>query len=122
MLPGQLPRSIDRILEGDLCDRCKPGDRVRVSTAPPEQGQLVGMFRTLLLANALRGLTAELRTTPSRARTSRTSAPSPAPRTPASSPCPRALHLRRPREGRPLLMLLGGSEKNLANGTHLRGT
>ena len=34
---GQLPRAIDVILDNDLVDQCKPGDRV----------QIVGMYRCL---------------------------------------------------------------------------
>jgi DNA replication licensing factor MCM3 len=53
---GQLPRSIDVILEHDLCDRIKPGDRVLCvgvyrSLPSSNNGQTTGIFRTVLIVN-----------------------------------------------------------------------
>ncbi|CAD5227406.1 unnamed protein product [Bursaphelenchus okinawaensis] len=54
--PGQLPRSVDVIADGDLADSCKPGDRIRVvglfRVLPnKQQGASSGNFRTILIAN-----------------------------------------------------------------------
>ena len=53
---GQLPRSVDVILEGDLVDRVKPGDRVRMigiyrALAGTSSGQTSGIFRTVIIGN-----------------------------------------------------------------------
>ena len=59
---GQLPRSADVIVEQDLVDKVKPGDRVQIVASfralPGKQnGYTSGTFRTILLANniVLRG-------------------------------------------------------------------
>jgi len=53
---GQLPRSCDVIIEHDLVDKVKPGDRVQIVASfralPGKQGGYTsGTFRTVLLAN-----------------------------------------------------------------------
>ncbi|KAK0672753.1 putative DNA replication licensing factor mcm3 [Cercophora samala] len=130
---GQLPRGVDVILDDDLVDKVKPGDRV----------QLVGIFRTLgnrntnhnsalfktvLLANNVLLLstksgggiaTAAITDTDIRninkiAKKSRVFellSQSLAPSIFGHDYIKKAI----------LLMLLGGMEKNLENGTHLRG-
>ena len=54
---GQLPRSVEVLLEHDLVDKVKPGDRVQCvgvyrALAPISQGaNTSGVFRTLMLCN-----------------------------------------------------------------------
>jgi DNA replication licensing factor MCM3 len=53
---GQLPRSVDIILEHDLVDKVKPGDRILATgiyrALPTSQnGQTTGIFKTLLMCN-----------------------------------------------------------------------
>jgi DNA replication licensing factor MCM3 len=53
---GQLPRSCDVIVENDLVDRCKPGDRVRIiGIYRPVGGKAAvansAVFRTVLISN-----------------------------------------------------------------------
>lgn len=54
--PGQLPRVVDVILEHDLVDQCKPGDRVQVVGSfrclPNKQGNFSNcIFRTVVVGN-----------------------------------------------------------------------
>ncbi|GBG29215.1 DNA replication licensing factor MCM3 [Hondaea fermentalgiana] len=124
---GQLPRSVDVILDHDLVDRCKPGDRVKV----------VGVFRAIplgtgvgqsylskLVANSVQTIgdevqgitmtTGDLQNIRELAQDrnvfqvlSRSLAPS--------------IYGHEFIKKSLLLLLLGGMEKNLENGTHLRG-
>lgn len=53
---GQLPRSVDVILEHDLVDRVKPGDRILCvgvyrSLPSSANGQTTGVFKTVLICN-----------------------------------------------------------------------
>ncbi|XP_010481469.1 PREDICTED: DNA replication licensing factor MCM3 isoform X1 [Camelina sativa] len=127
--PGQLPRSVDVIAEDDLVDSCKPGDRVAIfgiykALPGKSKGSVNGVFRTILIANNIALLNKE-----------------------ANAPIyqPRDLQYIKKIAGRDdafdllarslapsiyghtwikkavVLLMLGGVEKNLKNGTHLRG-
>ena len=130
---GQLPRSVDVIMDDDLVDRVKPGDRI----------QLVGIYRTLGNRNASSGSSAfrtlimannvillstksgggiaqatitdtDIRNINKLSKSKRVFdllSQSLAPSIYGHDYIKRAI----------LLMLLGGMEKNLDNGTHLRG-
>ena len=127
---GQLPRSVEVVLDADLVDLVKPGDRISVvgvyrALASKTNNTTSGVFRTLIVATNLRKLGKEagqLRLTDSDIDAIRKVARedgdilsllsrSVAPSIYGHERVKRAL----------LLVLLGGIEKNLPNGTHLRG-
>lgn len=125
---GQLPRSVDVICDDDLVDRCKPGDRVQIvgnfRCLPGKQnGYTTGTFRTVLIANNISQLNKETEMVLTREEItlckklaknnnifellSKSLAPS--------------IHGHEYVKKAILCLLLGGSEKNLPNGTRLRG-
>ena len=125
---GFLPRSIDVVLEEDLIDKVKPGDRVEVvgyyKSLSTGISQSLGVFKTVILANDVYTLinddsTEEIK--PEDIKNIRelskqqdlieTLSGSLAPSISGHAHVKKAI----------LLMLLGGAEKNLDNGTHLRG-
>ncbi|KAL9083329.1 MAG: hypothetical protein Q9159_005836 [Coniocarpon cinnabarinum] len=130
---GQLPRSVDVLLDDDLVDRVKPGDRIQlVGTyrALGNRGASGGSstFRTLILANNIILLSSKsgggiaqstitdtdirnINKVSKQKRVFDLLAQSLAPSIYGHDYIKKAI----------LLMLLGGMEKNLANGTHLRG-
>jgi len=125
--PGQLPRSIEVLLEGDLVDQCKPGDRVALSgihRALPSKGSTTGMFATVVLGNNLRHFSKELTQGAFHeqdiANIKRLGKRPDAIGLMATSLAP-SIFGHNFEKTALLLMLLGGCEKNLANGTHLRG-
>ncbi|KAG8959874.1 MCM DNA helicase complex subunit [Tulasnella sp. 419] len=126
---GRLPRSIDVILDDDLVDSCKPGDRVQLVGVFKSMGAGgSGGFRTLMVANNVVLLSSKAGAV--QAHT---------PLTPGDIRNINKLSKRKDIfqllslslapsiyghdyiKKAILLLLLGGVEKNLANGTHLRG-
>ena len=128
---GLLPSSIDVVLDDDLVDSCKPGDRVSIvgiyRALPSKSGaEGSGVFKSVLIANYVKQMTAggsvgvveltkedtaNIRKTARRPDCFELLARSIAPSIYGHSIIKEAL----------LLLLLGGVEKNLPNGTHIRG-
>ncbi|KAL9595489.1 MAG: hypothetical protein Q9219_006418 [cf. Caloplaca sp. 3 TL-2023] len=130
---GQLPRGVDVIMDDDLVDRCKPGDRIQLvgiyrSLGNRNAGQGSATFRTLILANNVIMLSSKSGGGIAQATITDTDirninkvskkknifellSQSLAPSIYGHDHIKKAI----------LLMLLGGMEKNLDNGTHLRG-
>ena len=125
---GQLPRSVDIVCDDDLVDQCKPGDRVQIvgnyRCMPAKYGGYTnGIFRTILIANHVSLLSKESTANVSRDEINvikklakrkdifdllaKSLAPS--------------IHGHEFVKKAILCLLLGGVEKNLANGTRLRG-
>jgi DNA replication licensing factor MCM3 len=130
---GQLPRGVDVILDDDLVDKCKPGDRVQLvgiyrSLGNRNAGHSTALFKTVILANNVVMLSSKSGGGIASATITDTDirninkiskkknlfdllSQSLAPSIYGHEHIKKAI----------LLMLLGGQEKNLQNGTHLRG-
>ncbi|EFA84853.1 MCM family protein [Heterostelium album PN500] len=133
---GQLPRSIEIFVDNDLVDSCKPGDRLQVvgiyRALPMTTGGGGGAngtrqstrFRTVLICNCIKKLDREtdgpkftprdvvnIREASKNENLFELLAQSMAPSIFGHDYIKKSL----------LLLLLGGVEKNLPNGTHLRG-
>lgn len=125
---GQLPRSMEIVLEEDLVNQVKPGDRVNVvgvfKTIVTGTSSASGVFKGVVMARSISPLSdanlqptvtgediKNFRTQGAQSTILDTLAESLAPSIFGHSQIKRAL----------ILLMLGGVEKNLPNGTHLRG-
>lgn len=126
---GQLPRSIEVIVENDLVDRAKPGDRIRcigVYRPLPSNVNNVtsGIFRSVLILNNIsvigKEIGAVILTGEDRNNIVEMSNRKNLLDTMASSLCPSVFGHEFVKKAL-ILQLLGGCERNLENGTHLRG-
>ena len=130
---GQLPRGVDVIMDDDLVDRVKPGDRIQLvgiyrSLGNRNAGQGSATFRTLILANNVimlssksgGGIAQSAITDTDIRNINKVSKKKNVFELLSQSLAPSIYghdHIKKAI----LLMLLGGMEKNLENGTHLRG-
>mmetsp|Transcript_32812 Transcript_32812/g.70820 ORF Transcript_32812/g.70820 Transcript_32812/m.70820 type:complete len:657 (+) Transcript_32812:2-1972(+) len=126
---GQLPRSVDVILEHDLVDRAKPGDRILCvgvyRSLPSQMGNVTtGAFKTVLLCNNVSIIGKEVgavRLTGADVKNIRDLSQRPDVLDIMSRAlCPSIFGHEFIKKAL-ILQLLGGCERNLENGTHLRG-
>jgi DNA replication licensing factor MCM3 len=128
---GQLPRSVELILDNDLVDKVKPGDRVMVvgvyrALATSSQGQMStsGVFRTVVLVNNVQILgrdVSQMNFSPEDVRMIRTLSKREDILTILGRSISPSIHGHTVIKKALALQLLAGVEKNLDNGTHLRG-
>ncbi|CAD6957343.1 unnamed protein product [Tilletia controversa] len=131
--PGQLPRSIDVVMDDDFVDKCKPGDRIQLVGMFHSLGNRVGQsssstFRTLMIGNNLNLLSAksgggiaQMHITDTDVRNiSKISKKSHVFQLLSQSLAP-SIYGHDYIKTAISLLLLGGQEKNLPNGTHIRG-
>ncbi|KAL2137426.1 hypothetical protein VTI74DRAFT_47 [Chaetomium olivicolor] len=130
---GQLPRGVDVILDDDLVDRVKPGDRVQLvgiyrTLGNRNTNHNSALFKTVLLANNVvllstksGGGVATATITDTDIRNINKIAKKPKLFDLLSQSLAPSIYGHDYIKKAILLMLLGGMEKNLENGTHLRG-
>lgn len=128
---GQLPRPLDVILDDDLVDKAKPGDRVCITgvyrSVSKSASSMSATFRTVILANNIRLINHQV-LEPEISDTdllnfNRLSSREDIFDLLANSLAPSIYNTANMRyiKKAVLLQLLGGLEKNLSNGTHIRG-
>lgn len=125
---GQLPRSVDIVCDSDLVDRCKPGDRVQIvgnyRCLPGKQGgYTTGTFRTIVIANNISQLSKDgnLRITRDEVNMCKRLAKHKDIFELLSKSLAPSIYGHEFVKKAILCLLLGGVEKNLLNGTRLRG-
>ncbi|XP_033846911.1 DNA replication licensing factor MCM3 [Periophthalmus magnuspinnatus] len=127
---GQLPRSVDIILDNDLVDLVKPGDRVQVvgtyRCLPGKKGGFTtGTFRTIMIACHVKQMSKEVSPTFSADDVAKirkfSQARSINPFDQLAHSLAPSIHGHEYIKKAILCMLLGGVEKVLENGSRLRG-
>ena len=126
--PGQLPRSVEIVVEEDLVDKVKPGDRIEVvgvfKSVNSSTTMTYGLLRTVIIGSNIYSISAELATpnmTGEDIAIIRKCSKDPNIVSQLSASfCP-SIYGHEQIKKALILLLLGGEEKNLENGTHLRG-
>jgi DNA replication licensing factor MCM3 len=126
---GTVPRDITVLLDHDLVDCCKPGDRVRITgifmaISQGQQGQSSGVFPTFIYALNTRSIGRTMtKIMPSQEdiKNIKIIAQRPDAFEVLSRSLANSIHGHDNIKKGLLLLLLGGQEKNLASGLHLRG-
>merc|ERR1719335_2074126 len=126
--PGQIPRSIEVICEGDLADKAKAGDRVQVigvyKSFPPRLGDFTtGVFPAQLIATnitPIKEMTNQPFVSDDVTHIKEIASRPDAFQLLARSFAPSICGHENVKKGL-LLQMIGGTERNLPNGTHLRG-
>uniref|UniRef100_A0A7R9ZUF6 DNA replication licensing factor MCM3 n=1 Tax=Pseudo-nitzschia arenysensis TaxID=697910 RepID=A0A7R9ZUF6_9STRA len=128
---GQLPRSVELVLDHDLVDKIKPGDRVQIvgvyralsrTGSNPSGGG--GAFKTVVLVNNVQILgrdTSQLTFSPQDVRMIKELGKNPDILSILGRSLSPSIHGHSVIKKALALQLLSGCEKNLKNGTHLRG-
>lgn len=125
---GQIPRSVTIFLQDDLVDKVKPGDRVEVTGVfkciASQSSQTSGVFRTVVVAtgiNTISDKSEKIRFTKEDIENIKNMADrNDVFELLAASVAPTVQGHRNIKKS-VLLQLMGGNEKNLQTGTHLRG-
>lgn len=125
---GQLPRSIEVVLEGNLVDKVKPGDRVQVNgvfkCVSSMATETRGTVKTVLIATNVEQLNKNIETpelTGEDIKQIKELAKNPKIFDILANSVAPGIHGHKLIKKALVLQLLGGVEKNLENGTHLRG-